>query len=86
MGIIRRDETSRIITFAKPVGIVGAVQPYTNPIVTPIPRRTRILSASRRSRIILSRDGIKDRPIHGWQWGLVKFREVESKSGGAYEH
>ncbi|NQT59960.1 MAG: aldehyde dehydrogenase family protein [Bacteroidetes bacterium] len=36
MGIISDDEESGIIEIAKPVGVVGAVQPCTNPIVTPM--------------------------------------------------
>lgn len=36
MGIISRDEATGIVEIAKPVGIVGAVQPATNPIVTPM--------------------------------------------------
>jgi succinate-semialdehyde dehydrogenase len=34
MGIISRDETTGIVEIAKPVGVVGAAQPCTNPIVT----------------------------------------------------
>lgn len=36
MGIISDDEETGIIEIAKPVGVVGAVQPCTNPIVTPM--------------------------------------------------
>lgn len=36
MGIIHRDEENGIIEIAKPVGVVGAVQPCTNPTVTPL--------------------------------------------------
>jgi succinate-semialdehyde dehydrogenase len=36
MGIISRDETTGITEIAKPVGVVGAVQPCTNPTVTPL--------------------------------------------------
>lgn len=36
MGIISRDEKTGIIEIAKPVGVIGAVQPCTNPIVTPM--------------------------------------------------
>ncbi len=35
-GIINRDETTGIIEIAKPVGVVGAITPCTNPIVTPL--------------------------------------------------
>ena len=35
-GIIRRDEEAGIIEIARPVGVVGAVTPCTNPIVTPM--------------------------------------------------
>lgn len=36
MGIISEDEESGIIKIAKPVGVVGAIQPTTNPQVTPM--------------------------------------------------
>lgn len=36
MGIISRDEVTGITEIAKPVGVVGAVQPCTNPTVTPL--------------------------------------------------
>lgn len=36
MGIIERDEEKGIMTIAKPVGVVGAITPCTNPIVTPM--------------------------------------------------
>lgn len=36
VGIINRDEENNVIEVAKPVGIVGAVTPTTNPIVTPM--------------------------------------------------
>ncbi len=36
MGIIGRDPLTGITEIAKPVGIVGAIQPCTNPIVTPL--------------------------------------------------
>ena len=36
MGIIRRDPRTGITEIAKPVGIVGAIQPCTNPVVTPL--------------------------------------------------
>ncbi|MBN7772620.1 aldehyde dehydrogenase family protein [Clostridium aminobutyricum] len=35
-GIIERDEVTGITKIAKPVGIVGAITPCTNPIVTPM--------------------------------------------------
>lgn len=34
MGIIDRDEEKGIVTFAKPVGVVAALTPVTNPVVT----------------------------------------------------
>jgi predicted 2-oxoglutarate/Fe(II)-dependent dioxygenase YbiX len=85
MGISLRDKTLGIMKIAKPVGIVVAVQPYTNPTVTPLIRRTRILSASWRSNMIRSSDERKERPIHGWQSERVQLREVESKQEDAYE-
>jgi len=36
MGIIDRDEESGIVTIAKPMGVVGAITPCTNPIITPM--------------------------------------------------
>ncbi len=36
MGIISNDKEAGIIEIAKPVGVVGAIQPTTNPIVTPM--------------------------------------------------
>jgi succinate-semialdehyde dehydrogenase len=36
MGVISRDEVTGITEIAKPVGVVGAVQPCTNPTVTPL--------------------------------------------------
>lgn len=36
MGVIAEDDETGIIEIAKPVGVVGAVQPCTNPIVTPM--------------------------------------------------
>ncbi len=35
-GIIERDETTGITTVAKPMGVVAAITPCTNPIVTPM--------------------------------------------------
>ncbi len=35
-GIISRDENSGIVEIAKPVGVVAAVTPCTNPVVTPM--------------------------------------------------
>lgn len=36
MGIIDRNEETGIVTIAKPMGVVGAITPCTNPIVTPM--------------------------------------------------
>ena len=36
MGIVSRDEKTGIVEIAKPVGVVAAVTPVTNPIVTPM--------------------------------------------------
>ncbi|WHH57021.1 aldehyde dehydrogenase family protein [Petroclostridium sp. X23] len=36
VGIINRNEETGIVEIAKPVGVVGAVTPCTNPIVTPM--------------------------------------------------
>ncbi len=35
-GIIARDEKKGIVKVAKPIGVVGAVTPTTNPVITPI--------------------------------------------------
>ncbi len=36
IGIISEDKEAGIIEIAKPIGVVGAIQPTTNPIVTPM--------------------------------------------------
>lgn len=36
VGIIERDETNALTLVARPVGIVGAITPCTNPVVTPM--------------------------------------------------
>jgi succinate-semialdehyde dehydrogenase len=36
VGILRRDAVTGIVEIAKPMGVVGAVTPCTNPIVTPM--------------------------------------------------
>ena len=36
VGVIRRDEKNGIVEVAKPMGVIGAVTPCTNPIVTPM--------------------------------------------------
>lgn len=36
IGVISRDEENGIIEIAKPIGVIGGVQPCTNPIVTPM--------------------------------------------------
>lgn len=36
VGIINRDEENKLVEVAKPMGVVGAVTPTTNPIVTPM--------------------------------------------------
>jgi succinate-semialdehyde dehydrogenase len=36
MGIISKDQATGITEIAKPVGVVGAIQPCTNPVVTPL--------------------------------------------------
>ena len=36
VGVIRRDEQTGVVEVAKPMGVVGAVTPCTNPIVTPM--------------------------------------------------
>lgn len=36
VGVIRRDAATGIVEVAKPMGVVGAVTPCTNPIVTPM--------------------------------------------------
>jgi succinate-semialdehyde dehydrogenase len=50
MGIISRDENTGIVEIAKPVGVVGAVQPCTNPIVTPM---ANIMSALKGKNAII---------------------------------
>lgn len=36
VGVIDRDEEKRMITIAKPVGVIGAITPVTNPVMTPM--------------------------------------------------
>lgn len=36
VGVISHDQTTNIVEIAKPIGVVGAVTPTTNPIVTPM--------------------------------------------------
>lgn len=36
VGVIGRDENTGIVSIAKPMGLIGAVTPVTNPIVTPM--------------------------------------------------
>ena len=36
IGVVNRDEEKGIIEIAKPIGVIGGVQPCTNPIVTPM--------------------------------------------------
>ena len=36
VGVIERDEAKGIVKYAKPVGVVGAVTPSTNPAATPV--------------------------------------------------
>ncbi len=50
MGVIARDKETGIVEIAKPVGVVGAVQPCTNPIVTPM---ANIMSALKGKNAII---------------------------------
>ena len=36
VGVIERDEARGMVKYAKPVGVVGAVTPSTNPAATPV--------------------------------------------------
>ncbi len=43
VGVIERDETTGITKYAKPVGVVGALSPVTNPTATPASNSVSIL-------------------------------------------
>jgi len=43
VGVIERDETAGITKYAKPVGVVGALSPVTNPTATPASNSVSIL-------------------------------------------
>ncbi len=36
VGVIDRDEEKKMITIAKPMGVIGAITPVTNPVMTPM--------------------------------------------------
>lgn len=71
MGIISRDEATGIVEIAKPMGVVGAVQPCTNPIVTPM---ANIMSALKgKNAIILAPH---PRAIKCTSLAVTEWREV----------
>lgn len=45
VGVIERDEVKKIIKIAKPVGVVGAVLPCTNPEATPVIKAMNAIKA-----------------------------------------
>ena len=52
VGIIKKDKKKGIIEIAKPIGVIGAITPSTNPVATPI---NNILNALKgRNSIIVS--------------------------------
>lgn len=52
MGIIERDEEKGIIKIAKPVGVIGAIIPVTNPEATPVLKA--IMAVKTRNAIVMS--------------------------------
>lgn len=52
VGVIARDPETGITEIAKPVGVVGAIQPCTNPIVTPMANAMSAIKG--RNSIVLS--------------------------------
>ena len=52
VGIVDRDEKTGIVTMAKPMGIVAAITPATNPIVTPM--SNAMFAVKGRNAIIIS--------------------------------
>lgn len=52
MGIIERDEERGLIKIAKPVGVIGAVNPTTNPEATPVLKA--IMAIKTRNAVIMS--------------------------------
>ncbi|WP_025640326.1 aldehyde dehydrogenase family protein [Schnuerera ultunensis] len=52
MGIIERDEEKGLIKIAKPVGVVGAVNPTTNPEATPVLKA--IMAIKTRNAVVMS--------------------------------
>lgn len=52
MGVIERDEELGLIKIAKPIGVIGAVVPMTNPEATPVLKA--IMSIKTRNAVILS--------------------------------
>ncbi|MBZ2175886.1 aldehyde dehydrogenase family protein [Schnuerera sp. xch1] len=52
MGIIERDEEKGLIKIAKPVGVVGAVIPTTNPEATPVLKA--IMAIKTRNAVVMS--------------------------------
>lgn len=52
MGIIERDEEKGIVKIAKPVGVVGAVLPTTNPEATPVLKA--IMAIKTRNAVVMS--------------------------------
>src|SRR5699024_6812832 len=52
MGIIERDEEKGLMKIAKPVGVVGAVIPTTNPEATPVLKA--IMAIKTRNAVVMS--------------------------------
>ena len=47
VGILEEDEEAGLVIMAKPMGVVGAVTPCTNPIVTPMCNACLLYTSSR---------------------------------------
>jgi len=79
IGIISEDEESGIIEIAKPVGVVGAIQPTTNPQVTPMANAMAAIKG--RNTIIIAPHPRAEKTtkylVDRWHEVLKKFKAPE---------
>ena len=76
MGIISRDEKTGIVEIAKPMGVIGAVQPCTNPIVTPM---ANIMGALKGKNAMISAP--HPRAVNCTTLAIQEWREVLKRHG-----
>ena len=80
IGIINEDEESGIIEIAKPVGVVGAIQPTTNPQVTPMANAMSAIKG--RNSIIIAPHPRAEKTtkylVDNWNEVLKKFNAPEN--------